>query len=68
MRVAEFIDTHEMKKEMTAWFVGRKEEVMEMLAEEQSRVKKQRKGNTGGQRSAACMHVYAIKETNSIGI
>lgn len=31
MRIAEYVDTHELK-ELRAWFVGNKEEVLDMLA------------------------------------
>ncbi len=38
MRVAEYIDTHEKGEELKVWFLERREEVMDMLAEEEGRV------------------------------
>ena len=42
MRVAEYIDTHEKREELRVWFVERKEEVMDMLSEEEGRVARER--------------------------
>ena len=45
MRVAEYIDTHERREELRAWFLGCKEEVLDMLSQEEERVARE-KGRT----------------------
>ena len=43
MRIAEYIDTHEMKEELSSWFTESKEEVIEMLTEEERRVNREKR-------------------------
>ena len=38
MRIAEYIDTHEMREELRVWFLERREEVMDILSQEEGRV------------------------------
>ena len=42
MRIAEYIDTHERREELRAWFLTRKEEVLDMLSREEGRVTRDR--------------------------
>ena len=42
MRVAEYIDTHEMREELRVWFLEEKEEVLELLSQEEGRVARER--------------------------
>lgn len=45
MRIAEYIDTHGRREELRAWFLEKREEVLDILSQEEGRVAKEREGN-----------------------
>jgi hypothetical protein len=42
MRIAEYLDTHERKEELRVWFLEQREEVLDMLSQEEGRVARER--------------------------
>ena len=42
MRIAEYIDTSDLREELRSWFLDQKSEVLELLATEEARVSRQK--------------------------
>ena len=46
MRIAEYIDTHQLKAELKVWFLEQREEVLYMLGQEEERVAREKGRDT----------------------
>ena len=46
MRIAEYIDAHQLKAELKVWFLEQREEVLDMLGQEEERVAREKGRDT----------------------